>query len=262
MIPILLYHQIAEVPAEHDPLGLAVTPERFEQQMVYLYRAGYHCLSLTEAVHRLRHASPLLRKSFVITIDDGYRDIYTTVWPILDRYGFTATVFLVAGRSDCLSDWEGQCGLAAAPLLSWVQVRELASFGITFGGHTLTHPRLTTLDDEQALNEARQAKRLIEDNLRREVRFFSYPYHDYNDRIQGVVTEAGYDAACGGRRGRWGLFNLWRVDCKRNDNQLSFALKAGGKYHQYTWLREQTQCGRVLACTLRQLRSVLREAKP
>lgn len=262
MIPILLYHQIAEVPAEHDPQRLAVTPEQFERQMAYLRRTGYRCLPLTEAVHRLHHGLSLPKKSFVITFDDGYRDIYTTVWPILDRFGFTATVFLVADRTDCLSDWEGQSGLAAAPLLSWAEARELASLGITFGGHTLTHPRLTLLDDEQAMIEVRQAKVLMEDNLGRGVKFFSYPYHNYDVRIQGIVTEAGYDAACGGRRGRWGFFNLWRVDCERDDSQRSFTLKASGRYHQYTWLREETQLGRALVRTVRQLRSAPKGAKP
>jgi hypothetical protein len=58
MIPILMYHQVAEIPSKLDPLGLAVPPAQFEQQMSYLARNAYHCLSLPEAVGYLQKGAP------------------------------------------------------------------------------------------------------------------------------------------------------------------------------------------------------------
>jgi peptidoglycan/xylan/chitin deacetylase (PgdA/CDA1 family) len=231
--------------------------------MTYLYKAGYQCLRLGEALRCLQEGLPQPKRSFVLTFDDGYRDLYTTVWPILERFGFTATVFLVAGRAGCWSDWEGQSGPAAAPLLSWAEARELANLGLTFGCHTLTHPRLTDLDDRQARREIQESKLIIEDRLAVKVDAFSYPHHDSDARIMQIVAESGYNAACGGQRGGWEIFNLWRADCLRDEKRLSFALKADGRYYpriwQLIWLCERTHVGRTLfhkVRTLKRLRSM------
>ena len=54
MIPILMYHQVAEIPRSLDPVGLAVSPAQFERQMSYLSNKGYKCLTLGEAVEHIR----------------------------------------------------------------------------------------------------------------------------------------------------------------------------------------------------------------
>lgn len=251
MISILLYHRIAQVSDQHDSRGLAVPPRLFERQMSYLHRAGYRCISLREAVRCRREGLRQPRKGFVLTFDDGYRDLYTNAWPILDRFGFTATVFLVAGRVGSQSDWEGQRGTSAVPLLSWTEGREFARLGLTFGSHTLTHPRLTLLNDERAMREIRQSKAIIEDHLGVQVDLFSYPYANFDARIQRMVAESGYIAACGVDRGAWGLFNLWRAECVSKESLLSFALKASGWHHQLIWFREQSLLGRLLRRTMR-----------
>jgi peptidoglycan/xylan/chitin deacetylase (PgdA/CDA1 family) len=258
MIPILLYHQIADVPAQRDPLGLAIAPRQFEQHMAFLQRAGYRCLSLPEAVRYLQEGRSLPRKSFVLTFDDGYRDLIVTVAPILNRFGFTATVFLVAGCMGGGSDWEGQRGARAAPLLSWAEARELAAQGFTFGGHTLTHPRLTGLHTEQVLHEIRQSNALIEEQLEIKSDFFAYPYHDSDARIQRIVAGSGYRAACGSHTGTWGLYNLWRAECMRDDGPMLFKLKAEGRYLRLRYFIQNCQRTPVGSLLVRPLRAVRR----
>ena len=238
MISVLLYHQIAHVPRERDPSGLATPPERFEQQMAYLAKGGYRCLSLREAAHVLQTGAPQPDKAFVITFDDGFRDIYGAAWPILERFGFTATVFLVAGQCGGVSDWAGQRGRYAAPLLSWEEVRELNRAGLTFGGHTLIHPNLTELPDERVWQEVQGSKVMIEDLLEAEVDLFSYPYGQSDARVRRIVAESGYVAACGVDRSAWGRFNLWRTQCGADDKGWSFALKARGWQQRFIGLRE------------------------
>jgi peptidoglycan/xylan/chitin deacetylase (PgdA/CDA1 family) len=261
VFPILLYHQVAAVPTQHDPHGLAVSPGQFEQQMGYLHRAGYRCVSLAGAVRCVRAGRGLPRKSFVLTFDDGYRDLYFTVWPILRRFGFTATIFLVAGRAGGWSDWKGQTGPAAAPLLSWSEARELIGFGAAFGSHTVTHPRLGQLDETQALAEIQRSKAILEERLGVPIDLFSYPYANYNARIQRIVAETGYMAACGGDRGAWGFFNLWRAQCKRKDSMRLLALKAGGWYHRFIWLREHSIFGRPLRPAKRATKCLRKKAR-
>jgi peptidoglycan/xylan/chitin deacetylase (PgdA/CDA1 family) len=211
----------------------------FERHMDYLHRNGYQCLGLGEAVSIITENRPQPKRSFVLTFDDGFRDLYTTVWPILDRYGFTATIFFVAGCAGQPSNWEGQSGPMAAPLMTWAEARDMVEAGFTFASHTVSHPRLPTLDRAAARREIQESKHMLEDQLGAAVDFFSYPYSAHDDAIRQMVAESGYTAACGGDRGTWGVFNLWRAQCGSHDNNLSFALKARGTYYHFFRLRQQ-----------------------
>ncbi len=258
MIPILMYHQIAEVEQDKDPFGIALTPEKFEQQMHYLHKKNYRCLHLSEAGNYWQRGLDLPKRSFVLTFDDGYRDIYTTVWSILDRFGFTATIFLVAEQVGNQSNWQGQSDSLSVPLMSWSEIRELARYGFTFGNHTLTHLRLPTLNDNQAKVEIVQSKNIIEDKLGIEINLFSYPYTASDIRIQQIVEDSGHILACGGDRGQWGLFNIWRTECFGDDSLHTFALKAKKWYQRKIWLREQSALGRSFEPILKRLRSTIR----
>jgi peptidoglycan/xylan/chitin deacetylase (PgdA/CDA1 family) len=254
-----MYHQIAEVPDVYDPMGVAMPLSQFEQQMNYLSQANYRCMSLKEAVQKwekgLQPTGSFKPRSFVITFDDGYRDLYTTVWPVLERLGFTATIFLVAGRIGRPSDWDGQNGPRAAQLMSWSEIREMARSGFSFGNHTLTHPQLPCLNDKQAKREILQSKALIEQNLGTTIDLFSYPYTASDDRIRQMVAESGHIVGCGGDRGVWGLYNLWRSECSRYDSMHSFAWKISTWHQRCIWLREQSAFGQYLVPILRSVRN-------
>src|ERR1700694_1272040 len=94
-IPILMYHSIAD----EDEGGVqpyyrtATAPAVFGAQMESLQKAGFSALCLSEAIRCLAEPEAA-RSSVVITFDDGFRNFYTNAFPILNRYGFTATMFL------------------------------------------------------------------------------------------------------------------------------------------------------------------------
>jgi peptidoglycan/xylan/chitin deacetylase (PgdA/CDA1 family) len=238
MITILMYHQIAEISRELDPLGLAVPPAQFEQQMSYLARNGYRCLTLQEAVFYLQNGGRPPKKSFVITFDDGYQDVLTKACPILDKFGFTATVFLVAGRLGSLSNWWGQDGTRSGLLLTPAETRELARRGYILGSHTVNHPFLNRVDEQSAFKEIRNSRVLLQEILDVSIDFFSYPFSETNDRVESLVKAVGYTAACAGDSGSRNIFHLWRVPCSGNDTAFAFALKVSGLYNQRTALRE------------------------
>lgn len=259
MIPILMYHQIADVPRSSDPKNLAVSPLLFERQMAYLSREGYQCLSLGEAVQYVGRSHP--RKTFVITFDDGYQDLYHTVRPILERYGFTATVFLVSGCMGRDSNWEGQSGPYSGRLMSWDEARELAQAGFTMGSHTISHPWLHKLNQNQAIYEIQHSKEILQDRLEMEVNLFSYPYSAHSESVRQLVAECGYIAACGGDRGQWGLFNLWRAQCTWNESLLSFASKVSGRYYHIIRMRQQPLLRRMLRYPVRKVRQLRTSAQ-
>lgn len=249
-----MYHQIASVPRSIDPLGLAVSPAVFKAQMAYMSNHGYRCINLSQIVQRVSSGLVCPDKCFAITFDDGYLDVYTSAAPIIQEYGFTATVFVVTecvGRAGETVAWEGGC---PSRFLSWADVRELSRFGISVGSHTLSHPSLPQLDEPVALREIRDSKAVIEDKLGKEVSQFSYPYSRFDSRIQRIAIESGYEACCGADRGAWSRYNLWRAQCTADDSHCSFALKAGGWHHRITWLREESAMSTTLQTVARLIR--------
>ncbi|MGI9568159.1 MAG: polysaccharide deacetylase family protein, partial [Desulfobulbia bacterium] len=133
MIPILMYHQIADIPEAQNPNRYSVTPQMFESQMSYLTSRGYQCISLLDAVNHVRNKQRIPRKSIVITFDDGYLDFYINALPILERFGLVATIFVVAERVGYKSDWPGMQGQNSAELMNWTQLDEICRSGMTVG---------------------------------------------------------------------------------------------------------------------------------
>ena len=96
---------------------------------------------------------PLPGRAVIITFDDGYRDFLTEAWPLLAQYGFSATVFLVAGKVGRTNEWDHHYG-QEIPLLGWEEIRGLQKEGIEFGSHSMSHRPLTKLSVEETVREA------------------------------------------------------------------------------------------------------------
>ncbi len=96
-VPVLMYHYIRVNPDPRDRTGfaLSVTPAAFHAQMDYLARNRFHVIPLSQAVAAIRTHGPLPSRPVVLTFDDGYADFYTTALPVMRRYGFTATEYVV-----------------------------------------------------------------------------------------------------------------------------------------------------------------------
>lgn len=193
-IPILGYHKVND-QCELDVLS--VPAKLFKEQMLFLAKRGYTTLCLDDLPLYYAGKLPLPNKPVVITFDDGHKDNYTYVYPVLKKYGFTATIFLISRLMGKEAIWEeANKREETHPLLSWEEAREMSQDGITFGSHTCTHPHLTEVSPEQARCEITESKREIESGLKRPVNFFCYPFGDFNEQIRQMVKEAGYLGAC------------------------------------------------------------------
>lgn len=190
-VPVLNYHMVGNLA---PPQALSLTPEEFDEQMGYLAENGYHTISPDQLVGYLKYGRPLPDKPVLITFDDGYRDNYTNAYPILKKYGFTATIFLVTSLVG-----------ADDRFLTWEQVREMHKSGLTFGSHTVHHQALTKLTPEQVQAELGDSSREIERQLGHKPRYFAYPTGAYNRQLAETVRLAGYRAAFTIRYGEVGL---------------------------------------------------------
>lgn len=233
-IPILFYHKINYPPREAKIKGLYVTPFSFHWQMKYLKWRGYNSVNLDELYEGLHGQRKLPKKPIVITFDDGYKDNYCYAFPILKRFGFRATIFVITRDIGGTSGWEDSEETIEEPLLSWDEIEEMHSEGMDIQAHTHTHVDLDKLDDERVEAELKTSKRILEERLGKKINFLCYPNGVFDERIKEITKKCGYLGAITTKRGTvtensdW--FALRRIGIKRKHQLWRFA-----KYVEYKY---------------------------
>ena len=196
---ILGYHAFG-APGE-KPSRYVVPGRRFERQLAWLKRRGYNVISLGEYLgYRASYRFPPPR-TVVLTIDDGFLDNATIARPLLERFGFPATVFLVSSPS-ADHDWRADPALAKHPIMDRTKARELLGERFEIGSHTRTHPDLTAITADEARDEIAGSRQELERDLGAPVTAFAYPYGAASPEVRRLVEEAGYLAARGIQPGR------------------------------------------------------------
>lgn len=194
-LPILTYHQIGDSPGS----GISVSVEIFTGQMQCLSDHGYRPISLEEASRFIERGKKPLHKAVVITFDDGFKNIRTHAYPVLQKFGFTATVFLVADFLGTDNDWSENKEKLSSPLLGAEDIAAMPD--LSYGSHALSHRYLTRLSESDATDEIISSRKKLEDKLDIPIKTFCYPYGDYNESIVRMVEAAGYTCALSTRRG-------------------------------------------------------------
>ena len=199
-VPILLYHQVT--PRPHPRFRkYSVTPRAFAAQMRWLAVSGYRAVSLEDLRAAREGRDALPERPVVVTFDDGFQECVEHAAPVLERHGFTATFFLVAGLTGGRSQWLAAERGIELPLIDWAEARRLEERGFRCGAHTLTHPRLADLPAEACRRELEESRRVMEDHLGRPVREMAYPFGSFSPEVREMAAEAGYGIACSSRPG-------------------------------------------------------------
>ncbi len=200
-IPILMYHQIDARPARGEVMrGLVVSPQAFGRQMGLLKALGYQGLSMAALMPYLRGEKS--GKVFGITFDDGYVNNLDHAMPVLQRYGFSATCYMVSAQLGGSNIWDHNKGIAAKPLMHATHARAWVAGGQEVGAHTRNHIDLRTLNATQAMQEIAGCKAELEDACGAAVNQFCYPYGFYTATHAAQVQEAGFAAATTTARAR------------------------------------------------------------
>lgn len=203
-IPILYYHSISSVPKNE----LCMPPAEFEKQIAYLSQHDYHCVTLAQLYDFFYGNGQLPEKPIAITFDDGYKDNYTTAFPILKKYRFNATVFVISSN------------VGHSNNLSWNQLKDLSHNGWLVESHTVNHYDLTKLDSKKLAQELDASKSSLEKQLGIKVDYLVYPSGQFNEKVEKAVKNAGYLMAFTTQRG-WANrtmdpFLIHRVYCFAN----------------------------------------------
>lgn len=206
-IPVLMYHHVN--PLKGDMV--TVTPEIFDGQMCYLSKSGCRTLTIDELASYIAGNTILKQKAAVITFDDGWLDNFLFAWPILEKYGINAAVFIV-------TDWvEGASAEASAipesvpthseskqliaggqyrrVVLNWDLIRKMAGSGLVkFYSHTRSHPDCDQLSPSDLVNELAVSKTVIEERLKQPCPYLCWPKGKYNVPAVKIAGDAGYRA--------------------------------------------------------------------
>lgn len=177
-IPVLMYHSINY---EKNNI-LRVPKEKFAAQMKWLYENGYTTLSLDEVCDAVENKRGVPEKSVVLTFDDGYKDNYENAFPVLKKYNFKATIFMITGK----------IGDSKNGYLTAEQIREMDSRGIRVESHTVSHSDLDALSYNEQYKELSESKAALEKLLGRPVCFLAYPSGKYNADTVKAAKKAGY----------------------------------------------------------------------
>lgn len=126
--------------------------------------------------------------------DDGYENTFTTAFPILSEFGFTAHLFVITGFLGKFNSWDFTV-FGKFKHLSCEQLKVLSEAGWNIGSHTKSHLALTTLSPSQLRAELEDSKKFLEDLLGKAVRSISFPFGSFNARVLDACKEAGFEEA-------------------------------------------------------------------
>lgn len=225
----LCYHSIAA----EGPRYLTVTAELFERQLALLRRRGFRGGGLRALDDAAR--GRLDRRTVFLTFDDGFRDNFETALPLLREYGFAAFVFVLPPLVDsgAALEWpEVAADLerhsATMKSVTWAMLEEMKAGGFEVGGHTLTHPHLSRLDDAALREELSESRARIEERLG-ECHTLAYPFGDWSSRVAAAAADCGYRYAftlpTKTGQGVAGPHSIPRINVDYRDDGRRFAAK-------------------------------------
>ncbi len=188
-LPILMYHRVAP-----EGRGAAhryrLHPDAFEQQLRLLRERGYRNLTFDQWRAAADRRAPLPARSVMLTFDDGYADFPTYALPLLRRYGFQATMFVVTDLVGGSNVWDERID-ERIELMDWPTLLSLREQGVELGSHSSAHRPLVSLSAVELTRDLCRSRACLQERTGAPVRSVCYPY-GLND-----VTVRSVAAACG-----------------------------------------------------------------
>lgn len=195
-VPVLLYHRLVSQDNAH-PAALmdrdrayVVYDSAFAEQMDYIAREGYNMVSLDDFLAYQEGRRSLPQRPIMVTFDDGFESNYQHAFPILKKYGMSATIF-VTPDPHC-ENFTKHASVDSP--LTHAQLREMSQNGISIQSHGMTHRYLTELEPGVVFWELIESKKFLQRVLGRPVDYLAIPSGAYSRTVRRLAKEAGYKA--------------------------------------------------------------------
>ncbi len=179
-LPVLMYHHIQtkEAAADNKQAALTVSTDFFRAHMQYLKDRNYNIASMADLVNFFDSGTAIPKHSVLLTFDDGYQDFYTDAFPVLQGFGFEATVFT-------------STGLINNPgYLTWDEILSMNGV-ILFANHTWSHKNVGVADSIMQYEISVADTQLSERGLNTP-KVFAYPYGLDSIQAEKYLESLGY----------------------------------------------------------------------
>ena len=164
-VPVLMYHAVGDTPYSGAIPELFVTPANLEAQLKYIKNNGFSAIWFEDLPNLAGYQKPV-----ILTFDDGYRDNYTILFPLLKKYQVKATIFIFPNNIGKNKNF-----------LTWGMVREMSDSGlVSFQSHTMTHPNLDQQTEAQQRWELAESQRIITAKTGKQCTVLCFPSGRYN----------------------------------------------------------------------------------
>lgn len=190
------YHSVTE----DGPPYLSLRPQTFARQLDLLRGAGFRS-GTAATLRRIAAGEQVSGRHAFLTFDDGFADTVTTALPMMSERALSGMVFILPAHLDrgAPLDWPEVAGEASRrPALmrsmDWAMLEQLIEAGWEVGSHTMSHPSLPSLSDEELAQELLDSRRAIEARLGR-CDLLAYPFGAWDERVASAAAASGYSFA-------------------------------------------------------------------
>lgn len=207
-IPILMYHLIDEKAGALE--GLYLRTSEFEEHLQYLKDNNFTSITMKDLQGYWAGTKALQKKSILITFDDGSITVYNNAYPLMKKYGFVSTQFIISSH------------LGNGGVMTKDQVKEMAAAGHEIGSHSYSHLDLISVSESILRQEVVQSKKDLEVLIGQPIVSFCYPAGKFNTNVQNYLKKSGYLSAVTTVNGfanktKQGAFELKRIRISRGD---------------------------------------------
>ncbi len=187
-VSVLGYHDFS---TKKKATAMIIPTEKFRKQMKAIKDLGLNVITLADFMAWKRGEKTLPDKSILITIDDGWKAVYTDAYPILKEFGFPFTIFLYTNYVD-----------GGGSALTTDMIQEMEQHGCTIGSHSVSHPYPSKIKSYQKKGpevftkylhtEMADSKKILESKFKQPVTTYAYPGGYVTPEMLPVATDCGY----------------------------------------------------------------------
>lgn len=183
-VPILEYHEAKYTPGN----VITLKPGQFLSEVKWLHSHGFHTINFGQLYAAMYYGYKLPPRPILITFDDGYESVYLDAFPILKKYGYQATVFVISGD---VHDEPNRS--VKYPKLTTGELKIMQQSGVfDIESHTVHHTDLSKVSTKVADEELRQSAESLARIVEHPIKFFCYPYGHYKAETIALVKKNGY----------------------------------------------------------------------
>ena len=224
---VLAYHAIGECPNSERPHNcVCVSTETFAKQMEFLANSR-QVVSLEDLVEgRFSERRPAV----AITFDDGYRNVIVNAVPILNRYGFTATIFVPTKWIGQKNFWDVDTNCFPLEIADEDELRAVSMLGIAVESHGHAHIDLEQADSLTVAEDLQMSANRLREIFGRDSRHLAYPYGRQSPATWASAAAAGFSYAFLCDSTEAGELARERVSIDGREGKVRLRLKTAGGY--------------------------------